>query len=97
MGQPLLFNLRAVVSPFHYSLKFPTPYGVGEIKGNRKLAKMCQRTARSQTHHNNRPPLATCMMFNLGPLDSHVKTKGGEPVEELDMVSVCGSDPTKEL
>lgn len=42
MGQPLLFSLRAAVSLYHYSIKFPTPHGVGEVKGNKELAERRQ-------------------------------------------------------
>ncbi|XP_022855889.1 uncharacterized protein LOC111377073 [Olea europaea var. sylvestris] len=44
MGQPVLFSLRAAVSLYHYSVKFPTSYGVGEVKGNRELAERYLRT-----------------------------------------------------
>ncbi|XP_022897555.1 uncharacterized protein LOC111411235 [Olea europaea var. sylvestris] len=42
MGQPLLFSLRAAVSLYHYSIKFPTPHGVGKVKENRELVERCQ-------------------------------------------------------
>lgn len=38
MGQLLLFDLKAIVSMYHYSIKFPMPYGVEGIKGNKEVA-----------------------------------------------------------
>lgn len=37
MVQPLLFNLKAIILMYHYSLKFPTPFGVEEVKENRDI------------------------------------------------------------
>lgn len=42
MGQPLIFSLRAIVSLYHYSLKFPTSHSIGKIKVSREFAKRCQ-------------------------------------------------------
>ncbi|XP_022880406.1 uncharacterized protein LOC111397635 [Olea europaea var. sylvestris] len=54
MGQPLLFSLRAAVFLYHYYIKFPTPHGVGEVKGNRELVERCQwKTCVS--HQRNSP------------------------------------------
>ncbi|RWV89710.1 hypothetical protein GW17_00048131 [Ensete ventricosum] len=36
--------LRAMVSIYHMSMKFPTRFGVGELRSNPKESKQCYRT-----------------------------------------------------
>ncbi|KAL0455741.1 UNVERIFIED_CONTAM: hypothetical protein Slati_0913300 [Sesamum latifolium] len=41
MGRPSLNSFRAVASTFHMKLKFPTYRGIGEEKGDCRLAREC--------------------------------------------------------
>ena len=41
LGRPTLVAMRAVTSIYHLCLKFPTPGGVGVIRGNQYEARMC--------------------------------------------------------
>ncbi|GFZ09934.1 hypothetical protein Acr_21g0005330 [Actinidia rufa] len=34
-------GIKAITSTYHLKLKFPTPTGIGEIKGDQKVAKQC--------------------------------------------------------
>ncbi|GAA0149043.1 hypothetical protein LIER_08315 [Lithospermum erythrorhizon] len=43
IGQPLLTALRAIVSPLHLKMKFPTPGGVREMSGDQKRERECYR------------------------------------------------------
>lgn len=38
LGRPTLTKLRAITSTTHLNVKFPTPGGIGEIKGDREVA-----------------------------------------------------------
>ncbi|XP_022853913.1 uncharacterized protein LOC111375341 [Olea europaea var. sylvestris] len=98
MGQPLLFSLRAAFSLYHYSIKFPTPYGVGEVKGNRELAERCQRNTYANHQRSSRGVhMANIWESKLIPLDPRTRIEGEEPIEELEEVRVCAKDQTKEL
>ncbi|GKV18409.1 hypothetical protein SLEP1_g28797 [Rubroshorea leprosula] len=39
LGRATLYELKAVISQPHLCMKFPTPQGVGVLKGNQKMAK----------------------------------------------------------
>ncbi|XP_038687492.1 uncharacterized protein LOC119986871 [Tripterygium wilfordii] len=44
IGRSLLHKLQVVVSTYHLKIKFPTSYGVGEVKRDQKLARMMYYT-----------------------------------------------------
>ncbi|KAL0404101.1 UNVERIFIED_CONTAM: hypothetical protein Sradi_2050900 [Sesamum radiatum] len=41
MGRPNLNSFRAVASTYHMKLKFPACRGIGEEKGDRRIAREC--------------------------------------------------------
>ncbi|GKV09734.1 hypothetical protein SLEP1_g21190 [Rubroshorea leprosula] len=41
LGRATLCELKAVISQPHLCMKFPTPLGVGVLKGNQKMARAC--------------------------------------------------------
>ena len=45
LGRPTLVAMRSVTSIYHVCLKFPTPGGVGVIRGNQYEAWMCYTTS----------------------------------------------------
>ena len=45
LGRPTLVAMKAVTSIYHICLKFPTPSGVGVIRGNQYEARMCYTTS----------------------------------------------------
>lgn len=100
MRHPLIFSLRAAISLYYYSLKFPTPHGVGEIKENKDLAEKCQMRiypASLNTPFTPRVYMVCSSKHDLDPLHPRSKTKEGEPVEDLDKISICENDSTKEI
>ena len=38
LGQPTLNSWKAITSTYHLMIKFPTDYGVGELRGNQVAA-----------------------------------------------------------
>ncbi|XP_021857261.2 uncharacterized protein [Spinacia oleracea] len=45
LGRPWIHKMKAVPSTYHQSIKFPTKWGVMEIKGQQREAKKCYETA----------------------------------------------------
>ncbi|GKV25972.1 hypothetical protein SLEP1_g35342 [Rubroshorea leprosula] len=41
LGRATLCELKAVISQPHLCMKFPTPQGIGVLKGNQKMARAC--------------------------------------------------------
>ena len=45
VGKPSLRELRVITSIYHLLMKFPTPYGVGEVKGDQQEVRQCYHQA----------------------------------------------------
>ena len=41
LGRPWIHAMGAVPSTLHVKVKFPTDYGVVEVRGNQQVAKQC--------------------------------------------------------
>ncbi|GFZ05117.1 hypothetical protein Acr_17g0006890 [Actinidia rufa] len=41
LGRPTLGGIKAITSTYHLKMKFPTLTGIGEVKGDRKVARQC--------------------------------------------------------
>ena len=41
LGRPTLNSWKAVTSTYHLMIKFPTDYGVGELRGDQVAAREC--------------------------------------------------------
>ncbi|GAA0145173.1 hypothetical protein LIER_05426 [Lithospermum erythrorhizon] len=54
IGHPTLTALRAVVSPAHLKMKFPTPGGIGEMTGDQQKAIRCYQTSVPPVNRNPR-------------------------------------------
>ncbi|XP_022841987.1 uncharacterized protein LOC111365685 [Olea europaea var. sylvestris] len=98
MVQPLLFSLRAAIFLYSYSIKFPTPHGVGKVRENRELVERYQwKTCASHQRSSLRVHMANIWESELILLDPQTRIEGGELVEQLEGVRVCAKDKTKEL
>ena len=49
LGRPWIHRMRAVPSTFHQCIRFPTPEGIKEIRGNQATSRSCYLT--SHKHH----------------------------------------------
>ena len=41
LGRPTLNSWKAVTSTYHLMIKFPTKYGIGEVRGDQVAAREC--------------------------------------------------------
>ena len=41
LGHPTLNSWKAVTSTYHLMIKFPTKYGIGEVRGDQVAAREC--------------------------------------------------------
>ena len=50
-GHPTLNSWKAVTSTYHLIIKFPTKYGVGEVRGDQMAARECYITMLEMDDH----------------------------------------------
>ena len=41
LGRPWIHAMKAVPSTLHVKIKFPTEYGVAEVRGSQQVARQC--------------------------------------------------------
>ncbi|XP_077222177.1 uncharacterized protein LOC143856019 [Tasmannia lanceolata] len=84
IGRPTLRDLGAVVSTPHLKMKFPTPTGVGEVRGQQMIARQCYAASLRGTN-------ASAKNFTIGSEDprQRARTIREEPAEELDSIPIA--------
>ncbi|GKV17254.1 hypothetical protein SLEP1_g27785 [Rubroshorea leprosula] len=105
IGRPTLTEIRAVVSPSHLCLKFPTLTGVATLRGNQEIARHCYVTSVSRPRKEKQvpnpeptqpevPPTQQVMGVEL--LDNRPNDEArATPVEEVEEVQLDSNEPTK--
>ncbi|GAV81498.1 hypothetical protein CFOL_v3_24953 [Cephalotus follicularis] len=58
VGRPGLNLMEAIVSTRHLLMKFPTRFGVGEVRGDQQAARQCYKTAISEKGKDKALPIA---------------------------------------
>ena len=54
LGRPWIHQMKSVPSTLHQSIKFQTPWGVREVKGEQRIARECYQAAlKGVSLHNN--------------------------------------------
>ncbi|GAV81457.1 hypothetical protein CFOL_v3_24912 [Cephalotus follicularis] len=91
VGRPGLNLLEAIVSTRHLVVKFPTRFGVGEVRGDQQAARQCYKTAISEKGKGKVLPIAN--MELIGDLEP----ERPQPVEDVLQVSVEEGDNEKVL
>ncbi|XP_075675219.1 uncharacterized protein LOC142644517 [Castanea sativa] len=78
LGHPTLNAWKAVTSTYHLMVKFPTEYGVGELRGNQVVARECYIAMMEMDDH-------------LQAMIIEEQRTVAEPVEELEEVHLDDS------
>ncbi|GKV32493.1 hypothetical protein SLEP1_g41093 [Rubroshorea leprosula] len=106
LGRATLCKLKAVISQPHICMKFPTPQGVGVLKGNQKMAKACYQdtfkkvklaaTPRgsSGSHRPTQPDQQTMSISNIEHRPEGVEHKA-EPVELVETIPLNPDIPER--
>ena len=91
LGRPALNTLRAVPSTYHLILRFPTPNGVGEIRGDQLAARECYVSSMK-----TRKPQEALQVEILYPRDDSTIERG-EPTEKLIPIVLDEDHPDKRI
>ncbi|KAL0391381.1 UNVERIFIED_CONTAM: Transposon Ty3-G Gag-Pol polyprotein [Sesamum latifolium] len=93
MGRPSLNSFRAVASTYHMKLKFPAYRGIGEEKGDRRIARECHANTlkkkshppmerRTQIPSQEKKRLEESRDHSLPPLEQHEQQMRKRRIEE---------------
>ncbi|XP_065631068.1 uncharacterized protein LOC136068184 [Quercus suber] len=82
LGRPTLNSWKAATSTYHLMIKFPTDYGIGELRGNQATARECYIAMLEMEDHHQ----AMCI---------EEQRAVAEPVEELEEVTLNESKPER--
>ncbi|KAL0420630.1 UNVERIFIED_CONTAM: Pro-Pol polyprotein [Sesamum latifolium] len=104
LGRPTLNMFQAVISMYHMKIKFPTPGGVGEVKGNPLQSRRCYMEAvrrgqkRGPSDALEGPPQGK--RSREGDLEENLDTDQGtpprvQPAEELLNIELVPGDSEK--
>ena len=81
LGRPTLNSWKVVTSTYHLMIKFPTEYGVGEVRGDQVAVHECYIAMLEMDDHQQ----TMCI---------EEQQTIAEPVEELEEVDrMCGPHP----
>ncbi|GAV58293.1 hypothetical protein CFOL_v3_01827 [Cephalotus follicularis] len=58
IGRPGLNLMESIVSTRHLLVKFPTRFGVGEVRGDQQVARQCYKTSIMDKGKNKVLPIA---------------------------------------
>ena len=79
LGRPTLNSWKVVTSTYHLMIKFPTDYGVGELRGNQVAAHECYVVMMEMDNH-----------LQAMSIEEHRTTT--DPVEKLEEVFLDDSN-----
>ncbi|GAV66042.1 hypothetical protein CFOL_v3_09553, partial [Cephalotus follicularis] len=77
VGRPGLNLMEAIVSMRHLLMKFPTRFGVGDVRGDQQAARQCYKTAISDKGKDRALPIANV------ELRGDMEPERPQPVEDV--------------
>ncbi|XP_020421233.1 uncharacterized protein LOC109949580 [Prunus persica] len=106
LGRPALAQMRAFISTHMLLLKFPTPNGLGTVRGDQLGARSCYASAVKST---NRQPRSEALAVTMAPAPPQAGTdppedpreesitQQAEPVEDLELVTLHDDIPDRQV
>ena len=82
LGRPTLNSWKAVTSTYHLMIKFPTNYGVGELRGSQMAARECYVAMME-------------MEDQIQALNIEEHRMVTEPTEKLEEITLDSSNPDR--
>ncbi|GAV57222.1 hypothetical protein CFOL_v3_00760 [Cephalotus follicularis] len=89
IGRPGLNLMEAIVSTRHLLMKFPTRFGVGEVRGDQQVARQCYKTAIMDKRNNKVLSIANV------ELREDMEPERPQPVEDMVQVPLEEGDTEK--
>ncbi|GAV62576.1 hypothetical protein CFOL_v3_06099 [Cephalotus follicularis] len=80
IGHPGLNLMEAIVSTRHLLMKFPTRFGVGEVRGDQQVARQCYKTAIMDKGKDKVLPIASVELIG------DMEPERPQPVEDVVQV-----------
>ncbi|GKV37134.1 hypothetical protein SLEP1_g45194 [Rubroshorea leprosula] len=105
LGRATLCELKAVISQPHLCMKFPTPQGVGVLKGNQKMARACYQdtfkkvelAATPTSVEGRRPTQLGQQTMSISDIEHRPESveQKAEPVEPVETVPLNPDVPER--
>ncbi|XP_020414875.1 uncharacterized protein LOC109947891 [Prunus persica] len=102
VGRTALTRIKAHLSPHMLLMKFPTPNGIGAVRGNQLSARTCYATALKSTSF--KLPDETMSVQGVpngtGPVDDprdESPTPHTQPAEELETITLSEEQPDRQV
>ncbi|GKV14897.1 hypothetical protein SLEP1_g25700 [Rubroshorea leprosula] len=106
LGRATLCELKAVFSQPHLCMKFPTPQGVGVLKGNQKMVRACYQgifkkvelaAASAGSSEIHRPAQLDQQTMSISDIEHRPESveQKAEPVEPVEMIPLNLDTPER--
>ncbi|GKV39439.1 hypothetical protein SLEP1_g47204 [Rubroshorea leprosula] len=105
LGRATLCELKAVISQPHLCMKFPTPQGVGVLKGNQRMARACYQDTFKKVElavapkgsENSRPTQPGQLTMSIADIEHRLEgvEQKAEPVEPIETVPLDTNVPER--
>ncbi|GLT99508.1 hypothetical protein SLE2022_169450 [Rubroshorea leprosula] len=105
LGRATLCELKAVISQPHLCMKFPTPQGVGVLKGNQKMARACYQdtfkkvelAATPASAEGRKPTQLAQQTMSISDIEHRPESveQKAEPVEPVETVPLNPDVPER--
>ncbi|GKV50360.1 hypothetical protein SLEP1_g57067 [Rubroshorea leprosula] len=105
LGRATLCELKAVISQPHLCMKFPTPQGVGVLKGNQKMARTCYQDTFKKVElaavptgsENHKPTQLAQQTMSISDIEHRPEgvEQKAKPVESVETVPLNPAVPER--
>ena len=78
LGRPSLRALKEITSIYHLLMKFPTPDGVGQVRGNKEEARRCYNQAVRSASKPRQVNIVDQWPPSEGPIDDTINPRSSD-------------------